>query len=290
MSSEEIVALLRPFNRHLNLTDLATLEPWLRQNSNAHPVISKLLNVVLAIKYDQEVTGQELEDLRERIERAIDSLESPMPRMPLDQHGQPLRIPARNLVRNIEKTFDQLSGICLGVLADGKVSTEEAIAFRKWSVEFDEANHGWPFDVIRQRVERIFEDEVVSDEEREELADIMRQIIGQPAGENVARDRSTQLPFDDPMPRVAFTGSGFIPTGKFAYGTRRKVEAAIVAKGGIFEDKMPTFSTSYLVIGEFVSRDWLTTQYGRKIERAVEIREKGGALSIISEKHFVDHL
>jgi hypothetical protein len=41
-----------------------------------------------------------------------------------------------------------------------------------------------------------------------------------------------------------------------------------------------------LVIGTFASRDWANTNYGRKIERAVELRQSGSGISIISEEHW----
>ena len=75
-------------------------------------------------------------------------------------------------------------------------------------------------------------------------------------------------------------------TRRFAYGTRRKVSEAILTRGGIPTDSTPTRQTHYLVIGLFASRDWANTNYGRKIERAVELRDLGSGISIISEEHW----
>jgi hypothetical protein len=41
-----------------------------------------------------------------------------------------------------------------------------------------------------------------------------------------------------------------------------------------------------LVIGVFASRDWANTNFGRKIERAVKLRDSGSGLAIISEEHW----
>jgi hypothetical protein len=75
-------------------------------------------------------------------------------------------------------------------------------------------------------------------------------------------------------------------TGRFAYGTRRKVFEVISGLGGLPGDSPPNRDTSYLVIGTFASRDWSNTNYGRKIEHAVELRESGSRISIISEEHW----
>jgi NAD-dependent DNA ligase len=103
----------------------------------------------------------------------------------------------------------------------------------------------------------------------------------------IERDRSTHLPFDSADLEIEFDGREFIPTGRFAFGSRSKIQELVVSRGGVFENKMPTLSTSYLVVGEFVSRDWVTTQYGRKIERAIELRDKHDSPAIVCERHFL---
>jgi NAD-dependent DNA ligase len=95
------------------------------------------------------------------------------------------------------------------------------------------------------------------------------------------------LPLDNPLPeKVVFSGNEFVPTGRFAFGTRQKVFEAISSLNGIPKDGFPTQSTRYLVIGVFASRDWHHTNYGRKIERAVELRAEGHPITILSEEHW----
>jgi NAD-dependent DNA ligase len=95
------------------------------------------------------------------------------------------------------------------------------------------------------------------------------------------------LPLDQPLPdEVVFSGNEFVPTGRFAFGTRSKVADAITALNGIPKDGFPTQTTRYLIIGVFASRDWYHTNYGRKIERAVELRSEGHPISILSEEHW----
>jgi hypothetical protein len=45
-----------------------------------------------------------------------------------------------------------------------------------------------------------------------------------------------------------------------------------------------------VVIGEFSSRDWLETTFGRKILAAVEYADGGLPIAIVDEKHFASHL
>jgi NAD-dependent DNA ligase len=89
-----------------------------------------------------------------------------------------------------------------------------------------------------------------------------------------------------PQPHpLVFASQQFVVTGKFAYGARSAVFEAIEALGGSPTDAAPTKTTYYLVVGVFASRGWINTSHGRKIEKAVQLREKGTGINIISEEH-----
>jgi hypothetical protein len=212
-----------------------------------------------------------------------------------DDHGQPRRPNhASNhskrffdaLDQNIvSKAIDQLSGMCAGILADGKVCEAEARFFNDWVRKFTSYEPIWPFTDILARLDSIFKDGVVSEDERVELADVMRQITGHGLYDDPTQDHSSELPLDEPPPRnIEFAGNEFVLTGRFAFGTRKKVTEAILALGGIVRDGFPLQTTRYLIIGTFASRDWYNTNYGRKIERALEIRSDGHGISIVSEE------
>lgn len=206
---------------------------------------------------------------------------------PKDAHGQPIRMFKANLENNVSKAIDQLSGICAGILADGVVSEQEAIFFAEWVRKFAPFEPVWPFTDILARTERIFADGRCDDEEREELKQVMEALCGYTAMANPAETFSTSLPLDLPPPDlIVFPDRVFTITGRFAFGTRRKVMEAIQERGGITSDSAPSRESSYLVIGVFASRDWANTNYGRKIERAVELRESGSGIAIISEEHW----
>jgi len=206
---------------------------------------------------------------------------------PKDPNGQPVRLFRANLENNVSKAIDQLSGICAGILADGVINDSEAQFFSDWVRKFAPLEPVWPFTDILSRVERIFADGRCDDEERAELQGIMEALCGHTPDAKPEETYSTTLPFCIPLPApLLFPQQQFVVTGRFAYGTRRKVFEAIESLGGVATDSAPTLSTRYLVIGVFASRDWYNTNYGRKIERAVELRDSGSGVSIISEEHW----
>ncbi|MGI4737573.1 MAG: BRCT domain-containing protein [Janthinobacterium lividum] len=204
-----------------------------------------------------------------------------------DAHGQPVRLFHR--ANNTAKAVDQLVGICTGILADGEVNENEAMFFAEWVRKHAPAEPVWPFTDVLQRIERIFADGVCDAEERAELKDVMEALCGftQELPLPMAENLSTSLPLCMPQPHpLLFANQQFVVTGKFAYGARTAVFDAITALGGLPTDSAPTKTTNYVVIGVFASRDWINTSHGRKIEKAVQLREKGTGINIVSEEHW----
>lgn len=205
-----------------------------------------------------------------------------------DAHGQPLQPFRLNLVNNHRKSIDQLIGLSRGILADGVVNAAEAETFRKFAASIP-SEMGWPLDDIRDRVAAIHAAGFAEDEERNELAEIMRQLAGVPEIEESTGDESMALPLDDPAPNIIFAAHEFCVTGKFAYGVRSKVVQAIEERLGT-TNPAPRESTHFLVVGAFASRDWAHSTYGRKIEHAVELRLKNTGIKIVGEKHWSSFL
>jgi len=204
-----------------------------------------------------------------------------------DLHGQPLRLFRANAENNASKAIDQLSGICAGILADGVVNDAEVAFFSEWVRRFAPLELGWPFSDIVSRVERIFADGRCDESERRELQSVMEALCGYTSESEPAENYSTSLPLDEPLPTpVIFPDQKFVITGRFAYGTRRKVFAAIESLGGIPTDASPSLDTHYLIIGIFASKDWINTNFGRKIQAAVRLRSSGSGITIIPEQHW----
>lgn len=203
--------------------------------------------------------------------------------MSYDRDGQPFgRYQAEH---NCQKSLDELIGLAKGLLADNLLHPAEVDFLITWMKANEHISNVWPANVLFDRVARALEDDVIDDEERKELFDILQKISG---NGQLEENCSTALPLNDPQPKVVFEGSTFCVTGKFAYGPRSEVEKLILDRGGELT-KSVTKSLDYLVIGTFSSKDWIHSSHGRKIEKAVEYRDSGVALAIISEDHFVSH-
>ena len=211
-----------------------------------------------------------------------------MTRIPKDDDGQPIHPFPASLIQNQGKLADQLVGLCKGILMDGIVNAEEARGFRSWINNCLEREPGFPFDQIKQRLDA-FSDGKPDEVEREEMAAILKSIVGAEFTNEDTDELSMELPLCDPPPPIIYPGREFVVTGRCAFGTRAKVWEAITSRGGLVNET-PRSETSFLLIGHFASRDWAHTNYGRKIERAVELRDATGNLHIIGEEHWMKSL
>lgn len=207
-----------------------------------------------------------------------------------DANGQPTN-PRFNTGRLADRSITEMLGIIRGVLIDGDVSVAETEGMRNWLRNNPRAAAAWPASVISDRIQKIFADGHVTEEERRELADLLNKVTGgDPVGP--IESKSSRLPLDAPQPDLVFREKVFVMTGTFAYGTRDRCEQAVVAKGGECGSSV-TLKTHYVVLGTMCTESWAHSSYGRKIERALQLRQvqpKKKRICIISEEHWAKFL
>jgi len=216
---------------------------------------------------------------------SADGLAAPEVRMSTDPHGQPFNI-RFNRARRAERDLSEMLGLVKGVLADGVVTQAEAAVLKEWVSRHPDAAEQWPVNTLKERLERIFADGKVDKAEQRDLFDLLESIVGGKAGIITGEDAACELPVDRPPPKLKWTDSVFVFTGKFAFGPRLDCERAVIKLKGVCERGV-TKRTDYLIIGTFGSRDWVHTSFGRKIEQAVEYRDAGESLAIVGEEHWV---
>lgn len=186
-----------------------------------------------------------------------------------------------------DRAVDEFLGICRGVIYDGRLNDEEIVRLEGWC-RFNRAAFGqWPLDVIATRLSRALEDGIVEDGEREELVNLVEAFVGSSQADNL--EAPTTLPLTDPPPIITYPGRVFCFTGTFAFGTRKACESAVIERKGRCSSGI-TGSLGYLVIGSRITPAWIHSNYGRKIEGAIELVRAGSSLTIISEAHWTRSL
>lgn len=171
-------------------------------------------------------------------------------------------------------------GIAQGVLADGRLCDGEIEFLQKWLTANDAVRSNAVLSIFVERVDNIMRNTPIDEEERSELVELLEDLTANDfeVGEFI---KSTRLPLCEPVPAIDFQNKRFCLTGTFNFGTRKTCEAAIEALGG--SSGSLVVATNYLVIGSYVTAAWKQEKFGRKIEKAIQMREKHGHIAIVSE-------
>ena len=185
-----------------------------------------------------------------------------------------------------DRQIDTLIGLSKGLLADGKVDQVEAEFLLTWLIQSRQTTDNPIILNLLDKVSQMLEDGVLDTEESSELFVLLQKITGE-ASEIGELAKTTSLPLDTPFPRILFENQNFIYTGTFAYGTRKQCQAATESLGGV-NAKSVTKSLNYLVLGTYVTDSWVHENYGRKIEKAMNYRDDGVPLVIVTEEHWAN--
>lgn len=189
--------------------------------------------------------------------------------------------------KNIQdRQIDTLIGLSKGLVADGTVNQSEAEFLLTWLIQNQQNSENPIIDNLLQKVAVMLEDGILDSDESEELKNILQAISGE-SSEIGELAKTTSLPIDAPSPKIDFDGTSFLFTGTCAFGTRKDCQAAIDELGAI-NAKGVTKTLNYLVLGTYVTDSWAHETFGRKIEKAIEYRDSGMPLIIITEEHWAN--
>lgn len=186
-----------------------------------------------------------------------------------------------------DRQTDTLIGLSKGLVADGKVNQAEAEFLLSWLIQNNQVSDSPIIENLLIKVHSMLEDDFLDDDESAELLSILKLISGD-ASEIGELSKTSHLPIDSPEPAIDFNNKTFMFTGTCAFGTRKQCKQAIEDLGGInSKGKDITKSLNYLVLGKYVTDSWAHESFGRKIEKAMEYRDKGVPIVIITEEHWL---
>ena len=135
----------------------------------------------------------------------------------------------------------------------------------------------------------MLDDGVLDEDESRELHDALMSWTGD-SGNDGEESTTTSLPLDWAPREVRIAGSIFVFTGTGIFGTRRRMQDAIIRAGGTVERNI-TRQTNFVVLGTYVTPAWVHESFGRKIEKAMEYRgQKGTGIRIVHEEDWAKAL
>lgn len=193
-----------------------------------------------------------------------------------------------NRARVDDRQINELIGLCHGIVADGEVNLREVEYLQKWLAANTVAAQNPIVATLYERVKTVLKDGDLDSEESVELFETLKQFTGSEDWEMGELLKSGTLPLDAPPPTIQFKDRNFCFTGTFAFGSRNDCEKAVADKGAVAGSL--TAKTNYLVIGVYATDSWAHSSYGRKIEKAVGMKEKGHLIAIVHEPYWAEML
>lgn len=186
-----------------------------------------------------------------------------------------------------------LEGIVHGIMADGELSDAEILQLNNWIEENEFLENTYPYDEIRAIVRGVLDDGIITESERDRLKAFFAEFIDFEVSTNLLKaeyDELREMYHIDGVcavdPQIVFENKGFCVTGESYDYTRAQFEDIISSKGGLVK-KGVTSKVDYLIVGNKGSECWAFCRYGRKIEKAMDLRKNGSQIKIISETDFI---
>ncbi|MBH3350840.1 BRCT domain-containing protein [Pseudomonas putida] len=187
--------------------------------------------------------------------------------------------------RIAQRSVDALIGIAAGLTADNQVNQQEAEFLRGWMEQQLIHLEDPVINLLYRRLSDMLQDNVLDATESAELLELLQQFTGEPRCSDNPFSSPSTLPLDCPEPTLEWRDRTFLFTGTMAYGPRKDCEALVIERGGAVAAGVSK-KIHYLVIGSIGNDQWLHSIYGTKIKKAVEIREAGANIAIVSEAHW----
>ena len=170
------------------------------------------------------------------------------------------------------QALQMLQGYLLGITSDGILTDDEILGLKAWMNENGCLAGNYPFDVVMSSLDRVLEDGIIEKEELDYLLDLYKKFTA--PVENAEHEEI-----------ISLEGVHCCVTGEFNYGGRAAVEHYIEEHGGICDHSVKK-ATCYVIVGSKGSDAWKHGNYGGKIKKAMELKEKGANINIISEDDF----
>lgn len=191
----------------------------------------------------------------------------------------------------ITSDLQRLHGILGGIVSDGIISKEELEGLSKWIDDNEHLKGYWPFDELEAIILEVLRDGIIDEQEHNFLktffADFLKtdkhKVITFPLNE-IGKDIKGICAV---CPEIILENSKFCFTGKFKDIPRAELKNVVKKHNGHFTNSV-TQDLDYLVIGSEGNTAWVFSCYGRKVEKAIDLRKQGKKIIIAHEFDFWD--
>lgn len=291
----------------LNQKELAIVT----SKARADKAISSLKGILLGINSDQEVNQREINELKKWSENHKNLINrNPFKEfMTLIRETVSNNIPATETIEDlfwlcqkyesdqyyynaVTTDLQTLQGICHGILSDGEINEKEVLDLENWLEKNTHLSTYYPYDEIRSLILSIVADGKIDEEEKLILKAYLNQFV---KIENKKISEQIENEISDinisghctSEPDIQIDGKTFCVTGVLKSGHRSEIQKIISDLGGIPTNSV-TKKTDYLIVGDNGNPAWAFACYGRKVEKALDMRKNGHTICLVHEFDFMD--
>jgi hypothetical protein len=255
----------------INGPEIVFLNRWLADHEevrNRHPY-NELMPVVQAAISDGVLSQEEREDILWLCER----------------------LSSTDYYDKTTTDLQRLHGVLGGIIADGVVTEDELRGLSSWLNDHEHLRTCWPYDEISSLVTAVMMDKKIDEQEQKMLKDFFSEFVQILDERTIVSPRvaegTTLVGLCAVCPEIGFVGQKFCFTGASTRHARADLVALVKRLGGDVVSSV-TSTVSYLVIGAEGNPCWAYACYGRKVEKAVELRRSGSRLLLVHENDFHD--
>jgi NAD-dependent DNA ligase len=180
---------------------------------------------------------------------------------------------------------NEFLGFCAGIVCDGLILKAEAEAMLSRFHDSMVLSSSVVFRDLWRALEAALADKILTEEESKEVRAWIALLVGDGYVDTGIPNIGNTAELDEPIRDVAqikLKGACVVLTGPMRMGTRDFIISEIEGCGGEV-GKTTTRKTDYVVVSSTASKNWRTTHFGTKIERAKELIVEGYKLRFVTE-------
>jgi hypothetical protein len=190
--------------------------------------------------------------------------------------------------------FDQLRsgiqvlmGVLAGVAADRELTVAEVRDLQSWLEEWHHLRGLWPVDECEAIVTYMLAHNRITQDAKYLLA-LSNEF---PIGDDTPREAASALLQLSGIcavdPEIVFRDRTFVFTGESSRCERSVMEGRVRERGGHTHPNV-TKNVHFLVVCDSGNQHWAFACYGRKVEKAYQLRRQGHPVRIVAERDFWD--
>lgn len=201
------------------------------------------------------------------------------------------RLSSTNYFDKVTADIQRLHAMVGAIASDGRILEGELRGLSSWLSDHDHLKTCWPYDEIESLITKTMSDGKIDEAEHRQVHGFFSEFIALFDNRTIVSPVLTEghglSGLCAVCPEIAIADSTFCFTGESSKYSRAEFSDLVGSLGGQTLSGVSS-KLNYLVIGTDGNPCWAYACYGRKVEKAVELRKQGKRIVIVHENDFHD--